>query len=46
MMPDIMLKHGEYRFLDDMTVEELARKLDTQVLLVRGVEDLIATCIN
>ncbi len=46
MMPDIMLKHGESRFLDDMTVEELARKLDTQVLLVRGVEDLIATCIN
>ncbi len=46
MIPEIMLKHGEYRFLDDMTVEELARKLNTEVLLVRGVEDLIETCIN
>ncbi len=46
ILPDIMLKTGEYRFLDDMTVEELASKIDTPILPIRGVEELIETCIN
>ncbi len=40
-----MLKHGELVFLDDMSIEELACKLETKILPVRGVEDLINTCI-
>jgi len=30
-----------FSLLDDMTVEELARKLNTPILPVRGVEELV-----
>lgn len=46
LLPAMMLKHGDSRFLDDMTVEELACQLNTRILLVRGVEELIETCIK
>ena len=46
ILPDIMLKFGEHKFLDDMTVAELARKIDTPILPIRGVEELIKTCIS
>ncbi|MEH1965480.1 TIGR03279 family radical SAM protein [Nostoc sp.] len=45
LLPNVMLKHGELVFLDDMSIEELACKLDTKILPVSGVEDLINTCI-
>lgn len=45
LLPNVMLKHGELVFLDDMSIEELACKLDTKILPVAGVEDLINTCI-
>ncbi len=45
LLPNVMLKHGELVFLDDMSIEELACKLDTKILPVTGVEDLINTCI-
>jgi putative radical SAM enzyme (TIGR03279 family) len=45
LLPNVMLKHGELVFLDDMSVEELACKLETKILPVAGVEDLINTCI-
>jgi len=32
--------------LDDMTVEEPARKLNTPILPVRGVEELIEICVS
>ena len=44
LLPAIMLKAGDSRFLDDMTVEELARQLKTPILLVPGVEELIGIC--
>ncbi len=46
LLPSVMLKHDEARFLDDMTVEELACQLGTPILPVTGVEELIETCIN
>jgi putative radical SAM enzyme (TIGR03279 family) len=46
LLPAVMLKHGDARFLDDMTVEELSTKLNTAILPVGGVEELIATCIR
>lgn len=46
LLPAMMLKHGDARFLDDMTVEELAQKLNTPILPVGGVEELIDTCIH
>jgi len=45
LLPKVMLKHGELVFLDDMSVEEIASKLKTNILPVAGVEDLINTCI-
>jgi putative radical SAM enzyme (TIGR03279 family) len=44
LLPAMMLKHGDTCFLDDMTVENLARKLNTPILPVRGVEELIDIC--
>ncbi|MBD2343071.1 TIGR03279 family radical SAM protein [Anabaena subtropica] len=46
LLPNVMLKHGELVFLDDMSVEEVARQLQTKILPVAGVEELINTCIT
>ncbi|MCT7989491.1 TIGR03279 family radical SAM protein [Laspinema olomoucense] len=46
LLPDVMLKHGETRFLDNMTVEDLAAQLKTPVLPVSGIDGLILGCIN
>lgn len=45
LLPKVMLKHGELVFLDDMNVEEVARKLHTTIFPIAGVEELINTCI-
>lgn len=45
LLPNVMLKNGELVFLDDMSIEELASKLNTKIIPVGGVEDLIKTCI-
>jgi putative radical SAM enzyme (TIGR03279 family) len=44
LLPSVMLKHGELIFLDDISVEDLAHKLNTKILPIAGVEDLINTC--
>jgi NifB/MoaA-like Fe-S oxidoreductase len=46
LLPAIMLKNGDTCFLDDMTLAELADKVNTPVLPVRGVEELIETCVK
>ncbi|MFH7027207.1 MAG: TIGR03279 family radical SAM protein [Heteroscytonema crispum UTEX LB 1556] len=46
LLPSVMLKHGEFIFLDDISVEEVARQLDTKILPVAGVEELINKCIE
>lgn len=46
LLPNVMLKHGELVFLDDISIEELARQLDTKILPVAGIEELIKTCIQ
>ena len=46
LLPAMMLKHGETCFLDDMTVIELASQLSTPILPVRGIAELIKTCIK
>jgi len=46
LLPQVMLKHGELVFLDDMTVEEVAQKLQTKILPIAGVEELINTCVT
>ena len=32
LLPNVMLKHGEFVFLDDMSIEDVARQLETQIL--------------
>jgi putative radical SAM enzyme (TIGR03279 family) len=44
LLPTLMLKHDEERFLDDMTVEELQTSLKTTIWLISDLEALIATC--
>ncbi|GAX43485.1 hypothetical protein NIES4075_45000 [Tolypothrix sp. NIES-4075] len=46
LLPKVMLKHGELIFLDDMSIEEVASQLNTKILPVADVEDLIKTCID
>jgi len=46
LLPSVMLKQGDTIFLDDMTLEEVAEKLETCILPVMGVEELILTAIG
>ena len=44
LLPALMLKHDETKFLDDMTVEEVSQKLNLPIFPIVGVEKLIETC--
>ncbi|PSB22228.1 TIGR03279 family radical SAM protein [Phormidesmis priestleyi ULC007] len=46
LLPSLMLKHDDTRFLDDMRVEELADRLKTKIQIVQGLEGLIEACQN
>jgi putative radical SAM enzyme (TIGR03279 family) len=46
LLPSVMLKHDEQKFLDDLTVEEVASQLDIKIIPVNGVEEFIKTCIS
>jgi len=41
LLPSLMLKQGDTRFLDDMTVEELTHHLGIPILPINGIEELI-----
>lgn len=43
LLPSLMLKHDEARFLDDVTVESVAQQLGTRILPVQGTEGLVET---
>ncbi|WYL92796.1 MAG: TIGR03279 family radical SAM protein [Gloeotrichia echinulata IR180] len=46
LLPNVMLKHSELLFLDDMSIEEVANVLDTKIYPVAGIDELINTCIQ
>lgn len=46
LLPSLMLKHDDPRFLDDMTVEELAQQLNIPVIPVHGIEGLLQAVDN
>jgi NifB/MoaA-like Fe-S oxidoreductase len=46
LLPSVMLKQGEPRFLDDMMLFELASVLTTEIFPVSGVEELISVAIG
>ena len=41
LLPSLMLKQGDTRFLDDMTVQELSANLGIPILPINGIEELI-----
>lgn len=43
LLPSLMLKHDEERFLDDVTVESVAQHLGARILPVQGAEGLVET---
>ncbi len=46
LLPSLMLKQGDTRFLDDVTVDELEQALNTKIFVVSGIDDLIHTCVQ
>ena len=45
LLPSVMLKHDDTKFLDDLTVEEVGSKLNIKIFPVNGIEELLKTCI-
>lgn len=46
LLPSLMLKQGDTRFLDDMTVEELTHHLGIPIRPINGIEELIQFVIS
>ncbi len=46
LLPRVMLREGQEVFLDDITLEELRRRLPVPVRLLGGAEDLVAACLG
>lgn len=46
LLPSLMLKHDDTRFLDDLTVADISQQLAIPIYPVSGIEELIDRCIN
>ena len=46
LLPTVMLKHGEFCFLDDTTVEEVSQGLGVAIVPVGDISELIRACIS
>ena len=46
LLPSIMLKQGEEILLDDMTIKEVSKVLDTPIKIVGGADDIVAAAIG
>lgn len=46
LLPSVMLKHDEQKFLDDLTVEEVAKKLEINILPVKDINHLLDRIIE
>jgi putative radical SAM enzyme (TIGR03279 family) len=44
LLPSLMLKHDDSRFLDDMRLEDLSQQLNAPIFTVNGIDQLIETC--
>lgn len=44
LLPSLMLKHDEARFLDDMTVEHLQTQLKVPIWQIHSLEELLEIC--
>ncbi|MBE9222906.1 TIGR03279 family radical SAM protein [Cyanobacterium stanieri LEGE 03274] len=41
LLPSVMLKHDEAKFLDDVTIAQLEEKLNVEVIPVNGIKELM-----
>jgi len=46
LLPTVMLKHGEMKFLDDTTVEEVSQGLGVSIVPVADIKELITACLE
>ena len=46
LLPSLMLKHDEARFLDDMLLDNVAQQLNTPIWPVADVDELIDLCLQ
>ena len=46
LLPSLMLKHDDTKFLDDLTVEDVSQSLKIPIFSVKDVEELINYCIQ
>ncbi len=44
LLPSLMLKHDDTKFLDDLTVTDVSQQLGVSIFPVNGVEELIRHC--
>jgi len=45
LLPSLMLRHGEQRFLDDMTVQEVSDRLQVLIVIVTSAEAVIEQAV-
>lgn len=45
LLPSLMLKQGDTRFLDDLTITEVSCQLNVAILVVDGIQELIEACL-
>ncbi len=46
LLPSLMLKHDDTKFLDDLTVADISQQLAILIFPVNGIEELIERCIE
>lgn len=46
LLPSLMLKHDDTKFLDDLTVLEISKQLAIPIFPVNGIEELIQRCLE
>ena len=46
LLPSLMLKHDDTKFLDDLTMADVSQQLSISIFPVSGVEELIRRCID
>jgi putative radical SAM enzyme (TIGR03279 family) len=46
LLPSVMLKHDEPKFLDDLTVKEVAEKLNIDIFPINGIEEFMVFCCS
>ncbi|NJN29309.1 MAG: TIGR03279 family radical SAM protein [Synechococcales cyanobacterium RM1_1_8] len=46
LLPSIMLKPGDRRFLDDLPVDQVAKALNCPIWVAEGIDGLLAACVD